>query len=452
MQGGMLGAMSRRQPDFSRQSARLQSYLDGLTRTAGHADRVVPMESYTKGLLLPIERKSVEPMAARLAPGHVRQMHQSLHHIVADAAWSDAAVLKEVRRQVLPAMTRRQRLAAWIVDDTGFPKKGSHSVGVMRQYCGQVGKQENCRIAVSVSLATEQSSLPATYQLYLPEMWANDPQRRRKAGVPEEVRFQTKHEIALAQIRSLVKEDVPRGVVLADAAYGNDHGFREELEILGLEYVVGIQSSTCVWPPGTAPLPPRAKSRTGRPASLLRRDEQHQPLSVKELALCLTPGDFRRVSWREGTRGTMHSRFAGLRVRVAHRDYWRSEPHSEQWLLIEWPKTEKEPTKYWLSKLPEAIRLRQLVATAKLRWRIERDYQELKQELGLGQYEGRNWRGFHHHATLAIAAYGFLVLERCLFPPPPGSPPLQAANLQLHLPHVRRSYKPRGAAGADRTP
>jgi SRSO17 transposase len=302
-----------------------------------------------------------------------------------------------------------------------------------------------------VSLATAQSSLPATYQLYLPEIWANDAERRRKAGVPAGVRFQTKPEIALAQIRSLVNEDVPRGVVLADAAYGNDNGFREGLETLGFEYVVGIQSSTSVWPPGVAPLPPQAGSKMGRPARLLRRDEQHQPLSVKELALCLSASDLRRVSWRKGTRGTMHSRFARLRVRVAHRDYWRSEPHPQQWLLIEWPKTEEEPTKYWLSNLPEAISLRQLVATAKLRWRIERDYQELKQELGLGHYEGRNWRGFHHHATLCIAAYGFLVLERCLFPPAPGSPPLRAVDLRLRLPRTQPSYTPRGAAGANRT-
>jgi SRSO17 transposase len=324
-------------------------------------------------------------------------------------------------------------------------------VGVTRQYCGQLGKQENCRIAVSVSLATAQTSLPATYQLYLPEIWANDAERRRQAGVPAEVRFQTKPEIALAQIRSLVNEDVPRGVVLADAAYGNENGFREGLETLGFEYVVGIQSSTSVWPPGIAPLPPQARSRMGRPAKLLRRDEQHQPLSVKELAWCLSASDLRRVSWREGTRGTLHSRFARLRVRAAHRDYWRSEPHPQQWLLIEWPKAEKEPTKYWLSNLPEAISLRQLVATAKLRWRIERDYEELKQELGLGHYEGRNWRGFHHHATLCIAAYGFLVLERCLFPPAPGSPPLRAVDVRLHLPRRQPSYTPRGAAGTDRT-
>ena len=440
----------RRKPDSSRMPDRLQAYLDGLTQVAGHADRVVPIENYTKGLLLSIERKSVEPMAARLAPGRVRQMHQSLHHIVAEAAWSDEGVLRQVREQVLPAMTSRQKLAAWIVDDSGFPKKGTHSVGVARQYCGQLGKQENCRVAVSVSLATEQASLPAAYRLYLPQLWANDRERREQAGVPAEIRFQTKPEIALEQIRSLVKEDVPRGVVLADAAYGNDHDFREGLEALELSYAVGIQSSTTVWPPDMKPLPPPPKGKMGRPPRLLRRDQQHQPLSAKELALSLGSGDLDTVVWREGTRGKMRSRFAALRVRVAHRDYWRSQPHPEQWLLIEWPKEEKEPTKYWLSNLPASLGLRKLVATAKLRWRIERDYEELKQELGLGHFEGRNWRGFHHHATLSIAAYGFLVRERCLFPPSADSLPQRTKDLRFRLPRLEAGYTPRGAAGKNR--
>jgi len=437
--------MRLRQLDFSRQAERLQAYLDGLTEAAGHADRRVPMENYTKGLMLPIERKSVEPMAARLAPGNVRQMHQSLHHLVADAAWSDDAVLRQVRRQLLPAMTRKHSLAAWIVDDTGFPKKGTHSVGVARQYCGQLGKQDNCRVAVSVSLATEEASIPAAYQLYLPETWASDKERRKQAGVPQEISFQTKPDIALAQIRSLVNEDVPRGVVLADAAYGDDGEFREGLVSLDLSYAVGIKSTTTLWPPGSVPLPPRPKGKMGRPPRLLRRDEQHQPLTAKELALCLSPTDLRRVNWREGTNGMMHSRFAALRVRAAHRDYWRKEPHPEQWLLIEWPKTEKEPTKYWLSNLPSSIPLRKLVAIAKLRWRIERDYEELKQELGLGHFEGRNWRGFHHHATLSIAAYGFLVLERCLFPPSGDSGQLKATNIQIRIPRMQSNYQPRGA-------
>ena len=438
--------MNLRQMDFSRQAGRLQSYLDGLTEAAGHADRRVPMENYTKGLMLPIERKSVEPMAARLAPANVRQMHQSLHHVVAEAAWSDDAVLRQVRRQVLPAMTRKPALAAWIVDDTGFPKKGTHSVGVARQYCGQLGKQDNCRVAVSVSLATAEASIPAAYQLYLPEAWANDKQRRKRAGVPQDIGFQTKPEIALAQIRSLVNEDVPRGVVLADAAYGDDSGFRDGLISLELYYAVGIKSTTTLWPPGIEPLPPQPKGKMGRPPRLLRRDKQHKPLTAKELALCLSATDLRRVSWREGTSGRMYSRFAALRVRSAHRDYWRKEPHPEQWLLIEWPKEEKEPTKYWLSNLSSSIALRKLVAIAKLRWRIERDYEELKQELGLGHFEGRNWRGFHHHATLSIAAYGFLVLERCLFPPSDDSQKLKATDIEIRLPHMQPNYEPRGAA------
>jgi len=189
----------------------------------------------------------------------------------------------------------------------------------------------------------------------------------------------------------------------------------------------------------------------GRPPGLLRRDEQHQPLTAKELALCLSATDLHKVRWREGARGSMSSRFAAVRVRVAHRDYWRKEPLPEQWLLIEWPKAEKEPTKYWLSNLPATITLRKLVSTAKLRWRIERDYEELKQELGLGHFEGRNWRGFHHHATLSIAAYGFLALERCLFPPSGNSGAVQATNIQLQIPRVQSGYTPRGAAPAHRT-
>ncbi len=444
--------MKRRSPRLATPAARLETYLNHVSRYAGHADRILPMQSYAKGLLLPLERKSIEPMAARLAPGNVRQTHQSLHHVVADAAWSDAALLGAVRDEVLPELTRRYPVIAWIVDDTGFPKKGRHSVGVARQYCGQVGKQDNCQVAVSVSLATAHDSLPVKYQLYLPESWANDGERRKKAGVPAEVCFQTKPEIALSQLRALLDEGVPRGVVLADAAYGNDHGFRSHLGALGLEYVVGIQSSTTLWPPGQAPQSPAPRKATGRPPRLLRRDERHPPLPAKELALCLTGSDLRTVSWREGTRGTMRSRFAALRVRAAHRDSWRREPHPEQWLLLEWPQHEPEPTKYWLSNLPASVSLRQLVRLAKQRWIIERDYEKLKQELGLGHFEGRGWRGFHHHASLCIAAYGFLVLERCLFSPPAGSPPRPAVGLRLRLPRPEPRYTPRGAARAHGTP
>lgn len=209
--------------------------MEGLAEAAGHADRKEPLKDYCKGLLLPGERKSVEPMAARLAPDKVKQKHQSLHHLVADAPWEDAALLRQVRDSVLPAMQTHGPMQAWIVDDTGFPKQGKQSVGVARQYCGQLGKQDNCQVAVSLSVATIGSSLPIAWRLYLPEDWAKDKARRKKTKIPIEIEFQTKPKIALEQIRQAVAEQVPQAPVLADAAYGNDSGFREEITNLGLK-------------------------------------------------------------------------------------------------------------------------------------------------------------------------------------------------------------------------
>jgi SRSO17 transposase len=422
------------------QQRRFAAYIEGLAKAAGHADRDVPLKNYCTGLLLPGERKSVEPMAARLAPDNVRRMHQSLHHLVADAPWSDEAVLDAALDSVLPAMLARGPVVAWVVDDTGFPKKGQHSVGVTRQYCGQVGKQENCRVAVSLSMTTETSSMPVAHRLYLPETWANDSQRRRKTGVPGEIVFQTKAEIALAQIRRARERSIPEGIVLADAGYGTDTGFRAQLTKMELRYVMGIMSTVTVWKPGQEPKPPAAYKGTGRPPRLLRRDKRHRPVAAKELAHSLPADAWRDVVWRQGVNKKLRSRFAALRVRPAHRDYWRAEPHAEEWLLIEWPKGEAEPTKYWLSTLPADVALSELVRMAKHRWIIERDYQELKQELGLGHFEGRGWRGFHHHATLCLAAYGFLVAERNRF-----SPSTKVGQLQLPAPKIPPSFRPRGS-------
>jgi len=419
--------------------------MDGLAQAAGHADRETPLKDYCTGLLLPGERKSVEPMAARLAPQKVRQKHQSLHHLVADAPWDDAALLRRVREQVLPAMQEKGPVRAWIVDDTAFPKQGKHSVGVARQYCGQLGKQDNCQVAVSLSVTTEGSSLPIAWRLYLPEIWASDGERREKAGVPQPIRFQTKPEIALEQIRQAVAEAVPTAPVLADAAYGNDSGFREGITQLGLRYAVGVQSSMTVWKPGDGPLPKKPWNRKGRPPSLLQRNAQHQPVTIKQLALELSAGVWGKVYWREGVKKKLHSRFAAVRVRPAHRDYWRRQPHPEQWLLIEWPAKEKEPTKYWLSTLPAQTKRKALVRLAKHRWIIERDYEELKQELGLGHYEGRGWRGFHHHATLCIAAYGFLVAERNRF-----SPSARLGHVGLPAPQSPPEFRPRGSPPTSR--
>lgn len=422
------------------QQRRFAAYIEGLAKAAGHADRNAPLRNYCTGLLLPGERKSVEPMAARLAPDNVGRMHQSLHHLVADAPWSDEAVLEAALDFVLPAMLSRGPVVAWVVDDTGFPKKGQHSVGVTRQYCGQVGKQENCRVAVSLSVTTEASSMPVAFRLYLPEVWANDRQRREKAGVPPEEVFRTKPEIALAQIRRARERGIPEGIVLADAGYGNDTGFRTKLTHMGLRYVMGIMSTVTVWKPGHGPKPPAAYKGMGRPPRLLQRDANHQPVTVKQLALSLPPAAWKSVTWRQGVKKKLRSRFAAVRVRPAHRDNWKAEPHAEEWLLIEWPKGEAEPTKYWFSTLAADLSLAALVHTAKHRWIIERDYQELKQELGLGHFEGRSWRGFHHHATLCLAAYGFLVSERNRF-----SPSAHIGTLELPVPEIQPDFRPRGS-------
>ena len=422
------------------QERRFAAYIEGLATAAGHEDRHGPLKNYCKGLLLPGERKSIEPIAARLDPDSVQPMRQSLHHLVAKAPWSDEAVLRQVRGQVLPAMQKHGPVVAWIVDDTGFPKKGRHSVGVARQYCGQVGKQDNCRVAVSLSAATWGSSLPSSYRLYLPKEWAEDTERRDKTEVPKEIEFQTKPEIALEQIKAAVAAKVPRGVVLADAAYGINTEFRDGLTKLDLQYVVGVQSSMTVWESGKQPLPAKPRGKTGRPPRLLQRTADHQPVSVKQLAMNLPSTAFKEITWREGTDRKLQSRFAAVRVRPAHRDYEKAEPREEEWLLIEWPRGETEPSKYWISTLPLNTRIKALIKMAKHRWIIERDYEELKQELGLGHFEGRNWRGFHHHATLCIAAYGFLVAERNRF-----SPSARAGHLGFVALAPTPDFRPRGS-------
>lgn len=425
---------------------RFGAYVASLIEVIGHADRAEPLEDYCSALLLPLARKSVEPLAAASAPGRVSAKHQSLLHFVGKSPWSDARVLAKVRDLVLPKIERSGPIKAWIVDDTGLPKKGKHSVGVARQYCGQLGKQDNCQVAVSLSIANDAASLPIAHRLYLPEAWAADAERRRTAGVPEDVVFRTKPEIALEQITAAHGVGIAPGVVLADAGYGNDTRFRSAVGALGLDYVMGVQGSTSLWPPGRAPLAPKPWSGRGRPTSQLRRDKDHQPVSAKDLAMSLERRDWQDIPWREGTNTPLASRFAALRVRPAHRDQKRAEPRAREWLLIEWPEGEAEPTKYWLSTLPETTSLADLVDTAKLRWRIERDYQDLKQEIGLGHYEGRGWRGFHHHATLCIAAYGFLISERETIPP---SGPCRLAKCKTFA--LPEDYRPRGAADPPRT-
>jgi len=425
--------------------AAFDGYVEALVGVIGHADRAEPLKDYCLGLLMPVERKSVEPLAAVIAPSRVAAKHQSLLHFVGQAPWSDEALMGRVRDWVLPRIEQRGAICAWIIDDTGFPKKGKHSVGVARQYCGQLGKQDNCQVAVSLSVANDAASLPIAWRLYLPQVWADDPERRRKAKIPDDVTFKTKPQIALEQIRAAQAQGVAPGVILADAGYGADGGFRAGLTQLALTYVVGVQPTLSVWRPGEGPLPPKPWSGKGRPTSRLRRDADHQPVSAKTLAETLAAEAWHNVAWREGTNAELSSRFAAVRLRPASRDFNLSEAHEQEWLLIEWPEDESAPTKYWLSTLPPDTSITQLVDTAKLRWRIERDYQELKQELGLGHYEGRSWRGFHHHASLCIAAYGFLISLRESIPP--SAQPQTRGRQVSGLPD---GYRPRGSAGPAR--
>jgi len=415
--------------------SRFEGYCGRIVEALMHADRDQPCRWYLKGLMLPGERKSVEPMAARVQPDNVRSAHQSMHHLVADASWSDRAVLLAVAEQVLPRLLADEGPVWWIVDDTGFPKKGKHSVGVAHQYCGQTGKQDNCRVAVSLSIANASGSVPIDYRLYLPRAWAEDVERRAKCGVPDEVVFETKPALAMGQIEAALAAGYRRGVVLADAAYGGDTAWREQLAAQGLRYAVGVRSTTTVWWGAHQPVPEtKAGSGTGpgRPRCRVQRDAAHQPISLLALAHALPQRAWRVVSWREGVTGTLSSRFARVRVRAAQLD----RPRDEEWLIIEWPEGAQEPAHYWFSNLPKHIGWSTMIDTVMGRWRIERDYQELKQELGLGHYEGRNWRGFHHHASLCIAAYGFLLMERLS-----GSKKNRA---RFKIPAVSGGYRPRG--------
>ena len=377
------------------------------------------------------------------APEQVSAQHQSLLHFIGVGAGSDDNVMGKVREMVLPQMQQHEPIRAWIIDDTSFPKQGIHSIGVARQYCGRLGKQDNCQVAVSLSLANSHASLPVAYRLYLPKDWAEDEKRRRKAGVPADITFKTKPEIALEQIQWACKLSLPGDVVVMDAGYGANTNLRANIAQLGLQYVAGILPNTSVWEPGDEPPAPKKPTGRGRPAKLRRRSAEHQPVSVKELALALPSSAWRTITWREGAAEPLSSRFARVRVRAAHRDYKLTDRRPEEWLLIEWPEGEEEPTKYRLSTLPSDISFRRLVDYAKLRWRIERDYEELKQEVGLGDFEGRGWRGFHHHATLSIAVYGFLISEREAFPP---SRPLAKRLVQKFA--VPDGYRPRGSAAA----
>ena len=369
-----------------------ESYLDALSMAMQHRSREQPLRDYCTGLLLPDGRKSVEPIAARIAPSGTRTMHKKLLNFVSDGAWSDEAVLAAMRRQVMPALDAHGAVRHWIVDETGMAKKGEHSVGVARQYCGELGKVESCQVMVSLSVATAVAALPIAARLYLPEAWSDDAARRAAVGGPLDVAFQTKPAIALELIGRALADGAPPGVVLGDEVYGSTAGFRRGVAGLGLDYAVAVRSTITVSAP-----------EDGRRARLWR--ERDGLLSVRALAARIPRSAWRWITWREGSGPELTGRFAKVRVAVEH--------EGEQTLLVEWPTGDRDPVGYWLVTLPPQTPIKAMVAAAKGRWWVEQGYRDLKQEVGLGDHEGRGWRGFHHHVTLCFAAYGFLVLRRC---------------------------------------
>lgn len=391
----------------------LTEYIESLTEGMGRPERRSAMGLYMTGLLLDGERKSIEPIAARLvdSAAEVQAMRQRLQQCVVVSTWDAGEMFGRIGRRIDRELPQ---IEAFVVDDTGFPKKGKHSVGVGRQYSGTLGRVDNCQVATSLHLAGELGSGCIGMRLYLPESWTNDRARCRKAGVADDVELTPKWKIALSLIDDAIAAGVRKHVVLGDSAFGDVTDFRDQLTERGLPYLLHAQGSLVVWPPETEFAVPKRRVNKGARPKLEQPPSGTKPVSLSGLAAQL---DYRRVTWREGSRGKQTSRFAAVRVRTAHRHCIGRGPGPEQWLLCEWPSTEDGPSKFFLSSLPSTTVIRDLVRIAKLRWRIERDYQEMKSELGLDHFEGRTWSGFHHHAALCSAAHAFLALRRALFPP-----------------------------------
>jgi SRSO17 transposase len=396
----------------------LGAFLEQMTAGMGRPERRSAMRNYLTGLLLDGERKSVQPMAARLVSDVAESdaLRQRLQDCVSLSPWSDEEML---RRLALKFDHEMPGIEAFVTDDTGFAKKGNFSVGVARQYSGTLGRTDNCQVAVSLHLASAKGSGCIAMRLYLPEQeWVSDKKRRAAASVPEDVPFRRKWEIALEQLDAALAAGIRRHLMLADAGYGDSTEFRTGIEERGLSYVVGVSGVPTIWRPGVTPAVPNAPT-VGRPST--RPKAQQLPVSLSVFARELNATQFRSVSWRDGSKGRLRGRFYAARIYSAERHTKKIRPTLKPiWLVVEDTGEEKRPFKFYFSNLPERTSLRRLVTLIKLRWRVERDYQELKSEIGLDHFEGRTWRGFHHHATLCAVAHGFLALRRALFPPEKG--------------------------------
>ena len=351
---------------------------------------------YAFGILGEGERKSAEPIAARACGDRteVQHVHDKLLHFLAKATWDDHAVRRVAARYAIAAMSAREPVTTWVIDDTGFLKQGTSSVGVQRQYTGSAGKVANCQIGVSLSVATRTEHLPIDFALYLPTSWTDDPARCKAAKIPAEVKFQTKIDLALGMIERAARDGIPGNIVLADSAYGESHLFRETVRLLGFDYAVGVHAPTKVW------VLDKAERRRG------------DPIGVQQLGIELGRGAFRRVTWREGTGGKLSSHFCFRRVKVAYDDGLDPASHEPVWLMMEWPEGESKPTKFVLTSLPRRMSHKQIARLTKERWRTERVYEELKGELGLDHFEGRSFPGWHHHVSVVLCCFAFVLAER----------------------------------------
>ena len=393
---------------------RLSAFLDDLLAPMGRSERRHWARVYIQGLLLDGKRKSIEPMAHRIAGADV----QSLRQCVGQSPWAVEEVQWRLAQKMVDLLSA---LEVWILDDTSFPKAGTHSVGVARQYCGALGKVANCQVAVTLHWSGEAASCPLGWRLFMPEEWVNDPERLATVKAPAGLPYKTKLTLALELLDQMEDWQVPRLPVVADTAYGNSFDFRKQLRARQLSYVMAVESTTVVWTSDPhVPLPP--PKRKGRPRKYPPREALPVPQDLRTVAQALPATAWREVTWREGTKGSQHSRFALVQVWAAHG--WRKQEHPErvaEWLLIEWPNEHEKPTKYWLAHGHGAAPgLRSLVRMAHARWRIELDYRQLKNELGLDHYEGRHWLGWHHHVTLVSMAYAFLRSEQLRLKKTPG--------------------------------
>jgi SRSO17 transposase len=377
---------------------RLDAFLIDLTASLGRRERRRCAKTYLQGLLLDGARKSIEPLANRTGADV-----QSLRQFVGQSPWTVEGIQERLAGKVVDMLTEPE---VWMIDETSFPKAGEASVGVARQYCGALGKIANCQVAVSLHWSTAEASCPVAWRLYLPETWLKSPERRGAGKIPKEVVYRSKNQLAMDLVDQALAWEVPRLPVVADSAYGNDFDFRSGLRERKMSYVVAVEPTTKVWTSDPAAVPVRSRKPRGRPQKYPALKDLPEPRTLAEIARACPQEAWHNVTWRQGTKGPMRSRFARVKV-------WAAHAREMEWLLIEWPDGAKEPSDYWLAQLSDPpIGLRRLIRIARSRWRVEMDYRELKEELGLDHYEGRHWLGWYHHVTLVGMAFAFLRSEQ----------------------------------------